>query len=182
MKFTYIFFVLSLPFVLLINKNIEKKNLRIHDFKCFGALGDSITAGFSINSENPLKSILEYRGSAFPIGGDNGKITIPNLFEKYGGDKICSSKKFKIINEGNKYKSNDYCNSAISGAMANSLDIQVSHLMNELQKNQCENKWKFITIFIGSNDICEICLKDYDEWLYNYTLNLNHTINYLYKN
>jgi len=186
MKFTYVFFIISLPFIINFNNNIENNkkvdNLQPHDFKCFGAIGDSITAGFSLKSDTPYHSILEQRGSSFPIGGDDGETTIPNLFEKYGAQKTCSSVNSDFIGDKSKYKPNDFCNSAISGAVSTSLEKQVSHLLEELEKNNCINKWKFITVFIGSNDICEICLKDYDEWLYTYTLNLNHTINRLFQN
>jgi hypothetical protein len=48
------------------------------------ALGDSITAGFAMNSGHlPNPYIVEYRGKVYSTGGDSDALTVGNIIKKY---------------------------------------------------------------------------------------------------
>lgn len=181
-----------LPIIFLQSYNKNVFTLKPNDIQCFGGIGDSITAGFSLNSNNFFQSILENRGGSFSMGGDEGYITLPNIFKSFGGNTLCASTGqiypvhfyFHLKkNKDGKYDSvNDRCNSAISGATSDTLDIQREYLYNQLKEYNCLYKWKIITIFIGSNDICASCLEDLDKFVESYLNNVNETLRFIEDN
>jgi len=66
-------------------------NLHPSDIQCFGVIGDSVSAGFSLESHSIFKDLYEYRGKSFPIGGEEGYRTLPNIFSQYGSPKKCAA-------------------------------------------------------------------------------------------
>jgi len=170
--------------------------LKPRDIKCFGVIGDSISAGFSLESHSVRNDLFEYRGKSFPIGGEDSFLTIPNLFSKYGSPKTCASYATTFITYSldqystpqntfhlhpsitlnsppyitNKQKVN--CNVAISGALSNLTSKMWYNLLLEWDANNCYNDWKLLTVMIGANDICEYCNMGYNNTIYNYMTNL----------
>jgi len=71
--------------------SISVDKLHPSNIQCFGVIGDSVSAGFSLESHSILRDLFEYRGKSFPIGGENGFRTIPNIFSLYGSPKKCAS-------------------------------------------------------------------------------------------
>lgn len=159
------------------------------DIQCVGVLGDSISAGFSI--ENGL---YENRGKSFDIGGEEGYVTIPNLLERFGGNKTCSAygntfithslKKYTVFKKNEKDDSNSHpnCNVAISGALSNQLNKEFNDLMDEWVHFNCLNEKKVLTIMIGANDICDFCINGYQFTIDNYINKLKILFNKIQKN
>jgi phospholipase B1 len=170
--------------------------------ECFGVLGDSISAGFSMESHSIIKDFYEYRGQAFAIGGLSNFLTIPNIFQKYNSqlqlNNSCASfAKTFITHSLDQYQQNNSfalhnrvffsqlenlgevnCNVAISGALSNQLEQMWINLQQEWQKFQCTNRWKLLTIMIGANDICEYCINGYNNTITTYMFNMEQ----LFKN
>ena len=58
---------------------------------------------------------------------------------------------------------NDRFNAAQSGMMASNLTIELNYLLEQLYKEPIEvvlKSYKYLTLFIGSNDICFRCSND----------------------
>lgn len=160
------------------------------DISCFGVLGDSISAGFSLESHSVFKDLFEYRGKSFPIGGEKNFRTIPNIFSQYNPAKKCASYGSTFITHSIKqYPTSSYggyrlmvneqflenkinCNVAISGALSNQLMKMWKQLRIQWLKFSCENDWKLLTIMIGANDICQYCLNGYNNTINTYIFNM----------
>ena len=149
------------------SENINK--LRPNNIDIIMALGDSITAGFGLEGFTGLYN--EYRGRSWSIGGDDGQLTLPNIIKYFNpnlkGYSIGNHSAEVCLNKGckTKYYKNDYYNAAQSGAKTNNLIYQINHLEKIMrstshEENDYLNKWKLITILIGSNDLCGICLRN----------------------
>jgi len=165
--------------------------LKPSDINCFGVLGDSISAGFSLESHSIFRDLYEYRGKSFPIGGENGFRTIPNLFSNYNPTKKCAAygstfithsilqyptgtySGYKIFVKDNYELGNKInCNVAISGALSNELMDMWIKLKVQWLKYSCYDDWKLLTIMIGANDICQYCLNGYNNTIEKYIFNL----------
>jgi hypothetical protein len=152
-------------------KPVNVTDLRFDDIRVFMALGDSITAGFSLkeHSAPSLQRVHEFRGASYPIGGDSGSVTIPNLFRRFRRDQHGMSKGKRMSN----ICYGEYCiqmhipivdvlNAAQSGAMATNLIGEAYYLVQQLRampEIDYDNDWKFLNIQIGSNDMCLACSK-----------------------
>ncbi|CAG8558485.1 11190_t:CDS:2 [Gigaspora margarita] len=148
-------------------------DLRPDDIKMIMALGDSITAGFLANAicdeNNTTMKLHEYRGVSYAMGGDIGAVSIANFFKHYSPElkgaslgyhlvEVC----YGVICPPKQYKpEQDQMNAAQSGSLAKNLDYQVEYLLRQFEKEpeEIKNSWKFLNVFIGSNDICLQCLK-----------------------
>ena len=53
------------------------------EIECFGVIGDSISAGFSMISGSPRADFIEYRDQAFAIGRKPDYRTLPNIFHDF---------------------------------------------------------------------------------------------------
>jgi phospholipase B1 len=128
------------------------------DIKVVGALGDSLTAGFGAKSKSIITVFTEYRGIAFPIGGDGtvaDSVTVPNIIKKYNPNLIGFS-----TGTGNKDSANSKFNRAITGAEFATFPSQAQDLINKIKadsKVNIQNDWKMVTLFIGANDLCHYC-------------------------
>lgn len=143
----------------LLNEVVTVNNLKPSDIKVVGAVGDSLTAALGARATNIAELLFEYRGVSFSAGGDNTletTITMPNILKKY-------SNKLTGFSTGETWlytKTGDKLNMAISGSEAYELLDQVKRLIQRMQNSSnidYKNDWKLITVFIGSNDICETC-------------------------
>ncbi len=171
-----------------IPKTVDK--LYPSDISCFGVLGDSVSAGFSLESHSIFKDLFEYRGKSFPIGGEKDFRTIPNIFTQFGSQKKCAAygstfithsiaqyptgsySGYKIFVDEKPLKNEINCNVAISGALSDELLKMWIQLKIQWQKFSCENDWKLLTIMIGANDICQYCLNGYNNTVSKYIFNL----------
>lgn len=116
------------------------------------ALGDSITAGFLARcgvdlqpkpdsngdiidqdlSQRPIFSIpiaREYRGLSYPIGGDEGAITFPNILSHWNPQLVGMSKGhhpvLACVGGRCLWRNEDGLNAAISGSRSADLILQV---------------------------------------------------------
>jgi len=160
------------------------------DIQCFGVLGDSISAGFSLESHSIFKDLIEYRGKSFPIGGEKDFRTIPNIFSKYNSPKKCAAygstfithsilqyptssySTYKVFLGEAKLKNEINCNVAISGALSNQLMKMWNQLIIQWTKFSCLEEWKLLTVMIGANDICQYCLTGYNNTINTYIFNI----------
>ncbi|GES80545.1 phospholipase B1, membrane-associated-like [Rhizophagus clarus] len=148
-------------------------DLRIDDIKVIMALGDSITAGFGAKGHHTnipidIHNLHENRGVSFSIGGDPDAVTIANFIKHYSPELIGSSTGdhlvelcYGLICPPYQYKPNkDRFNAAQSGMMISNLTAELNYLLDQLYKEPIEvvlKSYKYLTLFIGSNDICFRC-------------------------
>lgn len=156
-------------------------NLRPGNIRVVMAMGDSITAGMSAKDTNVL-SLKEYRGLAYSIGGDPGLTTFPNLLAPYvptGYPKGFST------GIGTRSSSGTGLNAAVSGAINVDMLGQAQWLVSQLQANpniDMKNDWKVVTLWIGSNNLCDVCDNQPNNNGDNFQANVNASLAYLYAN
>jgi len=149
--------------------------------KVITALGDSITCGYSAKDTSVI-SLKQYRGLSFPIGGDPGVVTMPNLLKQYSppGYPIGPS-----IGTGLRDDPGNNLNGAVSGAINSDLLGQAQWLVEKLKANKQINMakdWKMLSVWIGSNNLCVICQNYTNNNGDNYEKNMLSTLEYLYAN
>lgn len=158
----------------------DVNNLRPGNIKVVMAMGDSITAGMSAKDTNVL-SLKEYRGLAYSIGGDPGVTTLPNLLSPFlpSGYPIGFS-----TGIGSRTSAGNGLNAAVSGAINSDMLGQAQWLVQQLKANNKINMtgdWKLLTIWIGSNNLCDVC----DNSGYNgdnFQSQVTSALEYLYAN
>jgi lysophospholipase L1-like esterase len=147
--------------------------VRPKDIRVIAALGDSITAGFVANGQSDpnkeldLKALVENRGVSFPIGGDEGAITLGNFFAEQNPTIIGRSIGSHLPNIctptfcfGWYIPEKDQLNAARTGATATNINNQVTYLIDQMKsmsKINFQQDHKFISVLIGANDICRSC-------------------------
>lgn len=178
--------------------------LEASDISCFGVIGDSVTAGFSLESHSLAKDLFEYRGKSFSIGGEPNFRTIPNIFSKYNPSKKCAAygstfithsliqyptssyTNYKIYSDVFYQTNSEFaiqekneinCNVAISGALSNQVLKMWNQLFQEWNTHNCQDDWKLLTVMIGANDICQYCLTGYNNTIQTYIFNLDQLFN-----
>ncbi|CAF1366227.1 unnamed protein product [Adineta steineri] len=163
--------------------------LRPSDIKCIGAMGDSFTTGLSAHAITPIDLLSEYRGISWSIGGDytySKFLSIPNILLEYTSKLKGFSTKLSIISSDNQTITNNRLNVAKSSDHSADLLYQAELLIDRIKnENLCDwnNDWKMITIFIGTNDLCNFCT---DSKLTKYTpeqymLNVREALDKLYQ-
>lgn len=155
--------------------------IRPSDIECFGAIGDSITAGFSMESHSLMKDFFEYRGESFSIGAKKGFRTIPNIFSNFYPDlnlhHSCASYSTTFISRSfNDYHKPVDCNVAISGAQSYKLEKMWVAILREWSNYNCTNRYKLLTVMIGANDICAYCINGYNTTIKNYLENMENLL------
>jgi len=149
--------------------------------KVITSLGDSITCGYSAKDTSVI-SLKQYRGLSFPIGADPGVITLPNLIKQYSppGFPIGGS-----IGTGLRDAPGNGLNGAVSGAINSDLLGQAQWLVEQLKANKQINMakdWKMLSVWIGSNNLCQICNNYTQNNGDNYEKHMLATLDYLYAN
>lgn len=134
------------------------------------AIGDSISAGFAIND-----TISEIRGEAFPIGGDVGFLTLPNLLQVFNEGKLFGPSEGSHILEKKYIPEIDHLNAAHSGARSTDLDEQIQYLLKIFPK-RFTNEWKHLSLLIGSNDLCAFCKPELNLTAANYRRNVGNAL------
>ncbi|CAG8537582.1 13608_t:CDS:2 [Ambispora leptoticha] len=144
-------------------------NLRPDDIKYVMALGDSITAAFAAKGkyhDHPLHihNIFENRGVSFAAGGDEDAQSLANFIKFYREDLVGFSVGDHLIEickfcPENQYRPKlDRLNAAQSGASVINLEHEMNYLLERIEELQVDmSSFKFLNLFIGSNDICNSC-------------------------
>ncbi|XP_022094631.1 uncharacterized protein LOC110981397 [Acanthaster planci] len=132
--------------------------LRPADIKVIGAIGDSLTAANGGGACSLPQLLYQYRGKSFSHGGDESYETVPtlaNILRKYN-----PSLKGYGVGTGSWFTSNAGMNVAFPGAVAYEIEEQAERLVQKMKDEASvdyEKDWKLITIFIGGNDLCDLC-------------------------
>ncbi|KFQ86329.1 Phospholipase B1, membrane-associated, partial [Phoenicopterus ruber ruber] len=157
-------------------------SLKPADVKIIAALGDSLTAGTGIASDNLLDLDTEYRGLSWSIGGDaslENVTTLPNIFREFS-DTITGYS----TGTGSENDSNAFLNQAVPGAQAEHLPAQARKLVRLMETDpriDFSADWKLITVHIGGNDLCNYC-KDPDHYsAVNFSRRIQETLDILHK-
>jgi phospholipase B1 len=156
-------------------------DLRPDDFKVVMGLGDSMMAGFGAKLFNMLDTQLinEYRGISFAMGGDPHSITVPSFIKHYRADLVGASRGTHLLElchgafcppDDAAYRpQSDLFNAAQTGAMCSNLGMETKYMLHQVRHHRLVNittDWKLLTVFIGTNDICQYAcradLKDGD--------------------
>jgi len=156
-------------------------NLRPGNIRVVMAMGDSITAAMSAKDKS-LLSLKEYRGIAYSIGGDAGVTTFPNLLKPYVpvGFPIGFS-----TGIGERSISGNGLNAAESGGINSDMPGQAQWLVQQLKANKnidMLNDWKVLTIWIGSNNLCDVCDNQNENDAANFQSEVTEALEYLYNN
>ncbi|CAL8392900.1 unnamed protein product [Arctogadus glacialis] len=152
--------------------------LRPGDIKVVAALGDSTTSGTGAKANSVLQLKTEFRGVSWSIGGDatlETVTTLPNILKKF-------NPALQGFSKGRFAKQRGF-NMAVAGAKTSDIPSQIQALfkaMKEDQKVDFDNDWKLVTIFVGTNDLCNYCLDQYNLSAKNYSHNLKISLDMLY--
>jgi len=135
---------------------VNVSSLRPGNIKVVMAMGDSITAAMSAK-DTLIFSLKEYRGISYAVGGDAGVTTLPNLLKPYlpAGYPVGIS-----TGVGKRESSGTGLNAAVSGAINKDMLSQATWLVQQLKANKNVNfnlDWKVLTVWIGSNNLCDVC-------------------------
>jgi phospholipase B1 len=160
--------------------------VRIPDIRVMGALGDSITAAFGANAGSIFSVFTEYREVSWSIGSkgnlEEEAFTLPTLFETVSGNVTVVG---ASTGRGGADSSAANLNQAVSGAVSNDLPAQAQVLIQRMQEEigaeRMASDWTMVTLFIGGNDLCDVCTNDAlgpD----NYEAKVRETIEYLKAN
>ena len=140
---------------------------------------------------NP-RALYENRGTSFCAGGDFGKMTVSNLIKQYSPTLAGQSMSDRLVTFCSpsrcvppilRYRKNDYLNAALSGATGHILDIQVDRILEQLKALNIDmkNDWKMMSLFIGSNEQCDLSCKSTYNWD-DYEVQLSHALERLRQN
>jgi phospholipase B1 len=168
-------------------------DLRPCDVKVVAALGDSITAAFAAAG-----GLWEYRGNSYFIGMGNNATTTANLLKAVNPGVIGGPSVGHIPEVAGNWHDplQDILSAAQSEAKVADLlpggrGPQVPYLLQQLQGMQdlgelsIKDDWKIVNIWIGANDLCEVChnmnpgVKESAEY---YAKELNKTIAMIQQN
>eukprot|EP01132_Coremiostelium_polycephalum_P000560 gene560-705_t len=148
---------------------IEK--VRPIDVKVVMALGDSITAAFGLTFKKFGDFIGESRGKSWLIGGEKTHPTIPVFLNLIGANTTGQSYGNTIpyihfLPKGVRKSARDVKSCQLNAAESQGGIVDIDEQIEYLQKtfkdipNADFNKdWKMISLFIGLNDICDVCNK-----------------------
>ncbi|XP_054253031.1 phospholipase B1, membrane-associated [Indicator indicator] len=157
-------------------------SLRPADVKTIAALGDSLTAGTAIASDNLLDLDTEYRGLSWSIGGDaslENVTTLPNIFREFSVTLVGYS-----TGTGSENDANAFLNQAVPGAQAEHLPAQARNLLRLMKTDpriDFSADWKLITVHIGGNDLCNYCKDPGHYSAVNFTGRVQETLDILHK-
>ncbi|KAM4690558.1 phospholipase B1, membrane-associated-like [Rhinophrynus dorsalis] len=132
------------------------------DVKIVAALGDSLTAGIAANATNVLEIPNEYRQLSWCIGGYGNLsdvITLPNILKLFNPDIVGFAKR-RTVSYRPASLEDTGLNLAVTGANSFLLPHQTRRLIDTIRSFpgvHYEQDWKVVTIFIGSNDLCDYC-------------------------
>ncbi|XP_040586851.1 phospholipase B1, membrane-associated isoform X2 [Mesocricetus auratus] len=134
--------------------------LRPADIQVVAALGDSLTAGNGISSqEGDLSDVsTQYRGLSYSAGGDeslDNVTTLPNILREFNGNLTGYA-----LGIGDVNSTSAFLNQAVPRAKAEDLASQAQTLVQKMKNDHRVNflqDWKVITVMIGASDLCDFC-------------------------
>ncbi|XP_023322394.1 phospholipase B1, membrane-associated [Eurytemora carolleeae] len=136
---------------------VKPKNVNLvrpSDIDIIGALGDSDTAAFAARSNSLLDYMNEYPGVSYATGVDANfaaNPTFANILRQFNPRLIGGSGESDGILPGFDLG----LNVAVSGAFSSAIPEQARVLVDKIVDIPgWEWKWKIVTVYIGSNDIC----------------------------
>ena len=135
------------------------RSLKVSDVRIVMAMGDSATAGFGATG-----GLIENRGAAWSIGGDERATTLANFFRHFNADVMgFSAGNHALEMHGQPHHfEQDGLNAAQSGAVVQDMESQVDYLEAAIKRMghraDMENDWKVLTLWVGGNNICSVCL------------------------
>jgi len=143
--------------------------VRPGDIDVMAAFGDSISAGNGLGALTLPQVAIENRQEVFSIGGkgtlDEGVTTLPNIIRKFNpqvkGYSVCQS------SEDNVDKS--WFNVAQPGGTCDDMPSEARKLIDRMKADarvDYENDWKLLTMFVGGNDLCASCRRNYSKEAY----------------
>ncbi|XP_031212080.1 phospholipase B1, membrane-associated isoform X2 [Mastomys coucha] len=158
--------------------------LRPADIQVVAALGDSLTAGNGISSqEGDLNDIsTQYRGLSYSAGGDKSLenvTTLPNILREFNGNLIGYS-----VGTGDVSSASAFFNQAVPGAKAENLASQAQTLVQKMKTDRrvkFQQDWKVITVMIGANDLCDFCTDSNHYSAANFFDHLRNALDILHK-
>jgi phospholipase B1 len=163
------------------NIPISVHHLSPSDIEIIGALGASLMAGEGAGADSLFTLMLEYRGLSFGVGGDGDlsqMVTIPNILKQFNPEIFGQSYRVAPV----WYERFSQLNLAVTGDKSEDLKNQAKMLVNRIKDIPFQNeKWKLITINIGTNDACQYCDQKRSsprKWIKDYKKGLD----YLYAN
>lgn len=155
--------------------------LRPGNIRIVMSMGDSITAGMSARDTSVL-NLHEYRGISYAIGGDQFVVTFPNLLRHYTEPDYplgvaTGMGKRTIVTNG--------FNAALSGAINSGMYEQAQWLLETLKAHKEVNlskDWKILTLWIGSNNLCQVCNDELANNAKDFENNIYKTLEYIRTN
>ncbi|RCN44703.1 hypothetical protein ANCCAN_09278 [Ancylostoma caninum] len=158
-----------------------------------GAIGDSLTAGRAAGAEYLTDLVLDYRGLSFAMGAEKNLTRQASLFSAnqlriYLDIFSHFSPLLKGKSSGTATSGNISVagfNLAVSGAISEDLLGQAYALVKRIKSHpgiDFDNNWKFVNVFIGSNDLCRICENTTRFNVEQFTNNVRESLVYLREN
>lgn len=138
-------------------------DLSPEDIDIIAAMGDSLATGRGLDSSMDM---IEFRGAAFPIGGDatiDGLVTLPNILLEFNGE-------LQGVSHGMGTRDrlpDNQLNCAEAGAKSTDMPSQAKELVRRLLKyystGRLNKMWLMVIITIGTDEFCNSCsLPDYN--------------------
>ncbi|KAE9417686.1 hypothetical protein Angca_004285 [Angiostrongylus cantonensis] len=149
-----------------------------------GAIGDSLTAGRAAGAKNVEDLRLDYQELSFATGHYKNltkQVTLANIFSYFSPRLVGCSKRATSPDD---VRTSGF-NVAKSGACSSDLLRQAKELVNRIASDprvDFSKDWKFINVFIGTNDLCKICLNQTKFGTRQYAENMQKAILYLRDN
>eukprot|EP01135_Chromosphaera_perkinsii_P003459 Nk52_evm28s243 gene=Nk52_evmTU28s243 len=189
------------------SENTTAYDLYPSDFGVVGGMGDSVTAGLFARGNTLLFDWLEItnwreaRELSFVSGTEDGQSSLFNFFKKFNPEVVGGSTKDHLVYKYSYVTPGpsswlmpyDGLNTAISGSGAEHVaKLQAPYLIKKLEEvsekqlgntdmllSSKRGEWKFINIFIGTNDMCGACEDGLRNSLRQYHHYVNETIRHL---
>ncbi|KAF4533409.1 hypothetical protein B566_EDAN013293 [Ephemera danica] len=158
--------------------------LRPGDIDVVAAIGDSLTAGDAALEDSALGIFIQYRGVSWCIGGQGTwrtYLTLPNIIKHFNANVTGYS-----IGEGSFQAKNSRFNIAMPAALDEDTLKQARILVARIRKDpkiNFRNSWKFVTIFIGHNDLCsKACFDAASHTAAQHAAQLRRALDFLQRN
>jgi len=131
--------------------------LRPGNIKAVMAMGDSISAGFAMIGYPP-ENLVEWRNYVFSIGAASDAFTLFNNIKSYNSKVVGGAESWTWPHASGV---GAWLNGAVSHASVQDCPSQVDFLVSQIKTKYKEidfdNDWKFLTLFIGANNLCGAC-------------------------
>jgi len=158
------------------------RNVRPGNIKVIAALGDSIIAGMSAK-DTSIINLRDHRGVSFAMGGDLGVVSVVSLLKQFTAPNFPIGPSQGI---GARTSAGNGFNGAVSGALVQDMVAQaewlVARIRSVLTPADFATHWKLVTIWIGSNNLCDLCNDRIKHGAATFGSELDKTLDYLKAN